>query len=86
MGAVHDDVAVHQFGVPLDHTPEVGEGGEGEGERGREREREKEREREREREIASSNHGNSSHHSNSLSVLVSRSGVTPNSTVGPGMC
>ena len=76
MGAVHDDVAVHQFGVPLDHTPEVGEGGEGEGERGRERER----------EIASSNHGNSSHHSNSLSVLVSRSGVTPNSTVGPGMC
>ena len=39
MGAVHDDVAVHQFGVPLDHTPEVGEGGEGEGERGRERER-----------------------------------------------
>lgn len=23
MGAVHDDVAVHQFGVPLDHTPEV---------------------------------------------------------------
>ena len=69
MGAVHDDVAVHQFGVPLDHTPEVGG-----------------RERERERDIASSNHGNSSHHSNSLSVLVSRSGVTPNSTVGPGMC
>ena len=22
MGAVHDDVAVHQFGVLLDHTPE----------------------------------------------------------------